>query len=636
MLLIVKDLNLGNVQIAGFLWAFWKHVSMKIQHRRMATITRRQEWDSVPRKLSSLPPLSIGLAVTLGLCSQLCGQSVAIAQNVAQSTGLPTTPSNLAPGRIETLPPVMPLPSDVLPTQPSNGEQLPSPQLPSTDPLSNEDLTAKVRVDRIDVVGSTVFKPEQFATVTAPFVGREITFAELLQARDAITKLYTDSGYVTTGAIVTPQTLKDGVVTIEVLEGKLEEIKVTGNRRLKTRYIRDRIQLGAKQPLKTDHLLESLQMLRLDPRIQGVSADLQTGVRPGSNILQVDVQEAKTFFATFSLDNGRSPSVGSFRRKVEFQEANLLGWGDTITFGYTNTNGSNAIDLSYLLPVNPRNGTVSFSYGTSWNRVIEDPFSVLDIQSKSRYYDLSFRQPLLQKPTKEFAVGFSFSRQESQTELGLDNIGPFPLSPGADSEGKTKVSALRFFQEYTQRSNRHVFALRSQFSVGVDWFGATTNEGQPDSRFTSWRGQAQWVRQLAPDSLFLLKGDLQLTNNSLLPLEQMGLGGQVTVRGYRQDALLTDSGALVSAELRLPIVRSTKSGTLIQLAPFLDIGTGWNSKQDNPDPETLIGAGLGLIWKQGNNLSVRLDWGIPLVSVEGEKRSLQENGLYFSVNYTPF
>ncbi|MBD2328030.1 ShlB/FhaC/HecB family hemolysin secretion/activation protein [Alkalinema sp. FACHB-956] len=623
----------------------------------MATITRRQEWDSVPRTLSSLPPLSVGLAVTLGLCSQLCGQSVAIAQTpigqtsvaqtsvaqtpigqtlIAQNTGGPTVPSNGAPGRIETLPPVTPLPSDVLPTQPSNGEQLPAPQLPGADPLGNEDMTAKVRVDRIDVVGSTVFKPEQFAVVTAPFVGREITFAELLQARDVITKLYTDNNYVTTGAIVTPQTLKNGVVTIEVIEGKLEDIKITGNRRLRTPYIRDRIKRGASTPIKTDRLLESLQMLRLDPRIQGVSADLQTGVRPGSNILQVEVQEADTFSTTFSLDNGRSPSVGSFRRKVELQEANLLGWGDTITLGYTNTNGSNAIDLSYLLPINARNGTVSFSYGTSWNRVLEDPFSVLDIQSKSRYYELSYRQPLVQKPTEEFAMGFSFSRQESQTELGLDNIGPFPLSPGADSEGKTKVSALRFFQDYTQRSNHHVLALRSQFSVGVDWFGATTNEGQPDSRFVSWRGQAQWVRQFAPDALFLLKGDVQLTNNSLLPLEQMGLGGQMTVRGYRQDALLTDSGALVAAELRLPIVRSLKSGTVLQLAPFIDIGTGWNSKQDNPDPETLIGMGLGLIWKQGNNLSVRLDWGIPLVSVEGEKRSLQENGLYFSVNYTPF
>ncbi|MBE9013559.1 ShlB/FhaC/HecB family hemolysin secretion/activation protein [Pseudanabaenaceae cyanobacterium LEGE 13415] len=109
----------------------------------------------------------------------------------------------------------------------------------------------------------------------------------------------------------------------------------------------------------------------------------------------------------------------------------------------------------------------------------------------------------------------------------------------------------------------------------------------------------------------------------------------LTVRGFRQDALLTDSGALMSAEFRFPIVRSRQIGTF-QLAPFIDLGTGWNIGSDTPSSNTLVGAGLGLIWRQSDRVSVRLDWGIPLTSNSGEKRSLQERGLYFSVNYTPF
>jgi hemolysin activation/secretion protein len=233
-------------------------------------------------------------------------------------------------------------------------------------------------------------------------------------------------------------------------------------------------------------------------------------------------------------------------------------------------------------------------------------------------------------------VGFSFSRQESQTELGLDNIGGFPLSPGADANGKTKISALRFTQEYTQRSSKQVFAARSQFSLGVDWFGANVNDNAPDSRFFAWWGQGQWVRQLKPDTLFLLRGDLQVTADSLVPLEQFGLGGQLSVRGYRQDALLTDNGIFLSAEFRLPIVRDRKSQGVLQLAPFFDIGKGWNHKGNNPSPSILVGTGLGLLWKQGDTLSVRLDWGIPLNSIDGDRRSLQENGLYFSLSYSPF
>ncbi|MEH2247752.1 ShlB/FhaC/HecB family hemolysin secretion/activation protein [Nostoc sp.] len=544
-------------------------------------------------------------------------------------------PQTLPSGRLEDIPET-PLPSDVLSKPPDKNQLLPSPKLPNQPILEQNDPNARFRVDRIDVVGSTVFKAEQFAAVTDPFVGRELTFAELLQVRNAITKLYTDKGYVTTGAVVTPQTVEAGVIKIQVIEGSVQEIKIIGNRRLHSQYIRDRIQLGTGTPLNVPRLLEKLQLLRLDPRIQNLSAELQTGVRPGTNILLVEVEEANTFKLTTILDNGRSPSVGSFRRGVDVQEANLLGLGDTLSVGYANTDGSNTINLNYTLPINPRNGTLSFDFSQGWNHVIERPFSVLDIQSDIQSYELGYRQPLVQKPTQELAVGLSFSRQSSQTALGIDNIGPFQLSPGADAQGRTKISALRFFQEYTQRSNQQVFALRSQFSFGLDWFGANVSEEAPDSRFFAWRGQAQWVRQLAPDTLFLARGDFQFTPDSLVPLEQFGLGGQLSVRGYRQDALLTDNGLLFSAEFRVPIVRAAKIGGVLQLTPFIDVGKAWNVKGENPSPTTLVSIGLGLLWKQDDHFLARLDWGIPLISVDGERRSLQENGLYFSVRYSPF
>ncbi|MEA5513416.1 ShlB/FhaC/HecB family hemolysin secretion/activation protein [Nodularia sp. UHCC 0506] len=556
--------------------------------------------------------------------------------NYHQAIAQTASPQNLPPGRIENIP-INPLPSDVLP-QPNNQEQLlPPPQIPNNQPIFREnDPDAKFRVDRVEVVGSTIFQPADFAPITDPFVGRDISFAELLQLKDAISKLYTDNGYVTTGALITPQTVEAGVIKIQVVEGSLAEIQIIGNRRLRSQYIRDRILIGAGKPLNVPQLMEKLQLLRLDPRIQNLSAELQMGVTPGTNILRVEVQEADTFSLTTTLDNGRSPSVGSFRRGVEIREANLLGLGDTLSVGYTNTDGSNTINLDYALPINPHNGTIWFGLNRGWNYVIEEPFSVLDIQSNIKSYEIGYRQPLIQTPTQELAVGLSFSRQESQTELGLDNIGGFPLSPGADADGKTKISALRFTQEYTQRNNQQVFAARSQFSIGLDWFDANINQDAPDSRFFAWRGQTQWVRQLAPETLFLVRGDLQIAADSLVPLEQFGLGGQVSVRGYRQDTLLTDNGMLLSAELRLPVLRAANMGGVLQLIPFIDVGTGWNHNGENPSKSTLIGTGLGLLWQQDNNFSARLDWGIPLTSVEGDKRSLQENGLYFSIRYSPF
>lgn len=122
-----------------------------------------------------------------------------------------------------------------------------------------------------------------------------------------------------------------------------------------------------------------------------------------------------------------------------------------------------------------------------------------------------------------------------------------------------------------------------------------------------------------------------------MPIEQFGLGGVSSVRGYRQDLLVTDNGLFASAEVRIPILRLPKANTRLQIAPFVDVGTGWNLS-DSPDPDrnTLVSVGLGLRLQAGDRLSARFDWGIPLVSTPGEKNTWQENGLYFSVIYNPF
>jgi hemolysin activation/secretion protein len=182
-----------------------------------------------------------------------------------------------------------------------------------------------------------------------------------------------------------------------------------------------------------------------------------------------------------------------------------------------------------------------------------------------------------------------------------------------------------------------VFAARSQFSLGVGAFDATVNNSEPDGRFFAWRGQAQYLRLLAPDTLLLLRSDVQLATGELLPLEQMGLGGMDTVRGYRQDLLLTDNGIFASAELRYPIYRTRDRKGVLQVTPFIDLGTAWNNgSQVDPDPNTLVSAGLGLRWSYGDRLTARFEWGIPLVDVKSNKRTWQEHGLYFSIEFKPF
>ncbi len=501
------------------------------------------------------------------------------------------------------------------------------------------------RVNGFEVVGSTIFKPEEFAELLAPFAQKSLTFEQLLAARTAVTQLYVNNGYITSGAFIPPQVSQNGTVAIQVLEGKLEDIQVHTRGRLNSNYVKSRLVREINPPLNDKKLLRALQLLQLDPQIEKLSAELSAGVRPGTNLLTVRVEEIPAFSTQLAVDNNRAPSVGSFRQTAQASYANLLGLGDVTSVAYTKTEGSGDWDIGYTLPINSRNGAIAFSYSTASSTIIEAPFDRLDIKAKSRTYDLTYRQPLLQtirenSIIQEFSLGLTASRRESQTSLLGVN---YPLSLGANDEGETRISALRFFQEWRQRSEREVLAARSEFSLGVGLFDATVNSSQPDSQFLAWRGQGQWVRRIGEgadtlgDTLLVVRGGVQLSAGELLALEQFGLGGQNSVRGYRQDVLLTDNGALASVELRVPILRLARQSGLVQVAPFVDAGAAWNSSdRTSPSANFLASAGIGLRLRLGNGLAANLDWGIPLVNLDSKGKTWQENGLYFSITSSPF
>lgn len=621
-----------------------------------------------PNRLLSIPLSPFPYWVSLILLTLGALPTSAQGQSAGQlSAQAPRPPSSLtAPARINPPPSLQPLPDVVPPVPVTPDAPPPLNTLPLPQPTPSDrtlELPQNITVKQFRVEDSQVFSQAEIDKVTKDFLApRSLSFAELLQAADAIARLYLERGYVITGAYIPSDreiAATNAIVPVKVIGDRVDakdirvqfvqpnvvkdeksaitrtEYLAAKRHKLRADYIRSRIALATGAPLNRLKLLEALQLLKLNPLIQDVRAKLYPGTSPGQSFLDVDVVEARSFHASALLDNGRSPSIGSFRRQFLINEANLTGLGDSLLVSYANTTGSHAGDLSYTLPINPRNGTLALNFGTAASTIIEEPFDILDIRSRSRYLELSYRQPLLQSPTRELAIGLTLSRQFTRATL-VDGEIPFPV-PGSDFEGITRITALRFFQDWQSNRDRSILALRSQFSFGLPIFNATQNEAPPDARFVSWRGQAQWLRLLAPDTLLLVRGDIQLADRALVPVEQFGLGGIATVRGYRQDAVLGDSGVLGSAEVRIPVLRVPEVGGLLQIAPFVDVGTVWNrSGFENPDPRTLASVGLGLRLQVGSQLTARFDWGIPLVSIDSTRDTWQERGLYFSLIYTPF
>lgn len=524
------------------------------------------------------------------------------------------------------------------------------------------DIPGTIIVKDFKFEGNEAFDDDELREKLAHLTGKPISFAELLKAEKIIRNEYTkgclketeqapldtDSEqfqketrkycYINSGAFIPAQEIgskESAVITMKVVEGTVENIEISGLKKLQKSYVRNRIQRGISKPLEREKLLNQLQILQLNPLIQNLSAELAAGTKSGQSILEISVTEADPFFTELFIDNARNPSVGSFRRGISFSEGNLFGFGDRLGGEYVNTDGSNAVNLSYSVPITASNTTLDIRGGGTATEVVEEPFDRADILGNSFNFEFGVRQPVYRSPTTEIAVGLSGSRQESNTEVMGEN---FQLSPGADENGETRISALRFDQEYTKRTLQDVFAVRSQFNIGLDILDSSINENPiPDSRFFAWRGQGQYVRRIGQNSLILARSDLQLATGSLVPLEQFSVGGIQSVRGYRQDALLTDNGFFTSAEVRLPIYQVQSIEGLLSVVPFIDFGIGWNDDSDNNSEENvLMGIGFGVQWQMGDGLNARLDYGIALTDVDDTDNTLQENGVYFSLSYSPF
>ena len=529
-------------------------------------------------------------------------------------------------------PTVTPLPpaEDLLDSLPN---QSPEGKVPESE--------VKFEVKQFKLEGNTVLEKTAVDNILRKYSDRPIGFADLLELETELTKLYTARGYINSGVVVPIQDVNQGRIILQAIEGKIETINVEVDGRLKPSYVRSRLARGAKEPLNIEQLQEALQLLQLNPLIENLNAELSVGGSRDRWTLDVAVNQGNAFEPVLFVNNNRTPSVGSFQRGLELNHNNVLGYADRLSFVFRNTDGSNDFDTSYRIPVNSLDGTVGLRYRYVDSKIIEGDFEDADIESQTDELEFTLRQPILLRAdgesTQELALGLEFSRQTNEVTL-LDR--PFPdLSPGADENGETKISTVRFFQDWTKRTRQDVLAARSQLSAGLDLFDATVNEDAPDGKFVAWRGQLQWLRQLKSSSNInlLLRSDIQLSTDDLVSLERFSLGGVESVRGYRQDALLGDSGVLASAEVRIPFYRWSENRSSLSAVPFVDFGTTWsNSDERNQEEDTVASLGLGLRLDIFETLNARLDYGIPLIEVEDNDDTLQEKGLYFSLEYLPF
>jgi len=508
-----------------------------------------------------------------------------------------------------------------------------SDQLPSQT-NANRDLMGGFKLNAIKITGNKAVSDAELLSVVSEYLGSNVFSADLEDIRLKLSQHYALKGFINSGAVLPDQDVSNGEVTFNIIEGRITQLNVDGAGHLSdTYFVRH---LETDKPLNKEALQTNFQLLLEDPLIDGMSANLKPGDKLGEATLDLTVQRAKTFGLEVSYDNYRPVATGAEQARVSTWVRNLTGFGDLLELSASTREGSDGYDVRYELPIGLGGTSVGFSASDGDADVIEASIQALDINSQYSTTSVFLNKEFAKSLSGRTVMGIELSSREVEnTLLGL----PWSFSPG-ENEGLAKVSALRLNMDRLSKSEHDVLSLRATLSYGLDAMDSTQNaDGRPDSDFASALVQAQYARILSESGLQLqLRSSLQWSNEALLPVEQIAIGGVHSVRGYRENELVRDKAFTFSAQLSYPLSHSGSSLGAFNALLFTDFGTAENH---NPTMQQgfdqMSSVGVGLQWRYKDRVSADIYIAHALEEApEKSSDNLQDDGVHFRISLAAF
>ena len=202
-----------------------------------------------------------------------------------------------------------------------------APKAPATAPVASQ-VRFKVNAVKFSPA-SEVLSAEELKALADAFVGKEVSFADLQRLAEQVNAAYRERGVVTARAIIPPQDVSSGNITLQLVEGKLGEIRVKGNESTRASYVLSRVDAEPGRLVDLPTLQTSLLRFNRTNAAQ-LRAELKPGQSFGSTDLEIGIIEPKQHNFRIGVDNLGSEVTGETRLGVSYANQSLFGWRDTL------------------------------------------------------------------------------------------------------------------------------------------------------------------------------------------------------------------------------------------------------------------------------------------------------------------
>jgi hemolysin activation/secretion protein len=444
----------------------------------------------------------------------------------------------------------------------------------------------------IVIAGATVFEVDAFTATYEDFLARTVTAKDIETILQRITKIYRDAGYFLTRVLAPRQSVRAGVVRLQVIEGYVERVSVAGSysgRAVIDRYARPVLD---ERPLR----LETVErMLLLANDLPGVSVvpTLKPVDESGGRYEMVVNLAYKPVNVSIQFDNLGTPEVGRLQGLVSGSLNSPFSFGEQFRATFI-TVPDQPKELLYgsleaSIPIGANGARVSL-FGALG--VIDAGGAKADLDSKSEAEQITAR---LRYPVKR-------SRQETLWLTGSLDFRNFRENELGQLVTRDNLRVIRAGAEYRMRDMlRGRNRLSLELSQGLDILdasasgSATLSRSDGRSDFTKLAGKLA-RRQPLTDRIELKLSFLgQLAADPLLSYEEFSLGGEVIGRGYDFSELSGEHGIASSVELRYTEPSRWRWLDRYQFYWFLDAGAVWNDAPGSGyKRDTLTSTGFGV------------------------------------------
>lgn len=459
-----------------------------------------------------------------------------------------------------------------------------------------------------------------FKSVTDRYLGKPLSEKSLGELMRDIILYYRSVDHPVVDVFAPEQDVTDGVLQLVVIEAKVGEKKVEGNRWFSSSSLTNEIRLKSGDYINARTLLSDLDWLNRNP-FRAVNLIYSRGEDPGTTDLVLQTQDRFPLRVFTGYENTGNQLTGLDRYLAGFNWGDAFGLGQQVNYQYTTSGDFSSFRAhsgGYIIPL-PWRHIVSIYGGYAESSALD---STSLVRLKGRGWQTSGRYtvplPGSNALVHEAFTGFDFKVSNNNLDFGGSSV----------YQNSTDIDQFVFGYNASVTDNWGTTngGVTVYYSPG-DLSGANNNaifnQARTDGKaaYTYALFTLERVTKLPFGFTWDVRGTAQLANENLLGSEQLGLGGFSTVRGYEEREVNGDQGWIINNEIRTPPVSLTQLFTKcsaaqdsLQFLFFWDYGTISNVvKQPGESANiTLTSIGPGVRYKINTYASLRFDYGFQL------------------------